>query len=169
MEEEIIRYDKWIEDSLRNVIKRALAVAAGEGLPGEHHFYITFNTGADGVTIPERLKPQHPDEMTIVIQHQYEDILVGDDDFEVTLYFGGRAGHLRIPFEAVTAFSDPSVNFALQFKGESENENENAGEDNKKSAAVEAFPEQDTEAGASAGGANKETGEVIALDSFRKE
>ena len=111
-----LSYEKWIEDAMRGVIRRSLAFVASEGLPGEHHFYITFRTHAEGVEVADLLRAQHPDEMTIVLQNQFSDLEVGEDLFAVSLTFDGRDTHLRIPFAAVTAFVDPSVNFGLQLK-----------------------------------------------------
>lgn len=154
MEKGTIRYDQWIEESLRGVILRALMLAEIGALPGDHHFYITFNTTAAGVIIPKPLKSQNPKQMTIVLQHQYENLKVGDDYFEVTLRFGGKPGHLRIPLAAVTSFTDPSVNFALQFKDDGEIKSFAAAEQNKGAADAEG---------------DDITGEVIALDAFRKK
>lgn len=109
-------YDQWIADALLSVVTRSLAVAADEGLPGEHHFYVTFKTDAPGVEMPSHIKARYPEEMTIVLQHQFWDLLVDDDVFEVTLKFQGRNTRLRVPMAAVTAFADPSVNFGLQLK-----------------------------------------------------
>ena len=111
-----LSYDKWIEDAMRGVVLRSLAFVAAEGLPGEHHFYITFRTRAEGVEVADFLRAQHPDEMTIVLQNQFSDLEVGEDLFSVSLKFNGRETRLRIPFAAVTAFVDPSVNFGLQLK-----------------------------------------------------
>lgn len=108
-------YEEMVEDALRGVLRRALAQTAEFGLPGEHHFYITFATAAEGVHIPNHLHEQHPDTMTIVLQHQYEDLLVTDEAFQVTLSFRGRPEKLTIPFAAVTAFADPYAKFGLQF------------------------------------------------------
>lgn len=111
-----LRYDKWIEEALRSVIRRALELAAKEGLPGDHHFYITFATATPDVQIPDYLKAQHPDEMTIVLQHQFEDLTIEDDYFSVVVRFKGKPENLVIPYYAVTAFADPAVNFGLQLK-----------------------------------------------------
>ena len=111
-----LRYDKWIEDALRGVIRRVLVQTAVEGLPGDHYFYITFRTKTDGVTLPGNLLAVHPDEMTIVLQHQFDDLVVDEDAFQVTLYFKGKGERLRVPLNAVTAFADPSVNFGLELK-----------------------------------------------------
>jgi hypothetical protein len=115
-----IRYDLLTQDALRSVIRTVLADAAVKGLPGEHHFFITFDTRADGVRMSARLKASYPEEMTIVLQHQFWDLNVGDDDFEVGLAFNGIPERLHIPLKAVKAFLDPSVQFGLQFTIETE-------------------------------------------------
>ena len=146
-----------------NVVVQALSHAALEGLPGDHHFYITFRTGAPGVEIPSRLKAQYPDEMTIVIQHQYSDLVVDSEGFGVTLKFQGRDTRLIIPLESITAFSDPSVNFGLQMKMPNELEDDEAQDP---PAAMNADSDMDAPPAAKR---PKGTGEVIALDSFRKK
>ena len=110
-----IRYDLLTQDALRGVIRTVLTDVAVKGLQGEHHFYITFDTRVDGVRLSARLKTIYPDEMTIVLQHQFWDLTVGEDDFHVGLAFNGIPERLYIPFKAVKAFMDPSVQFALQF------------------------------------------------------
>ena len=110
-----IRYDLLAQDALRGVIRTVLTDAAVKGLPGEHHFFITFDTRADGVRMSARLKASYPDEMTIVLQHQFWDLTVGEEDFDVGLAFNGIPERLHIPFKAVRAFMDPSVQFGLQF------------------------------------------------------
>jgi hypothetical protein len=124
-----IRYDLLTQDALRNVIRAVLADAAVKGLPGEHHFFITFDTRADGVRMSTRLKASYPDEMTVVLQHQFWDLTVGDDDFEVGLAFNGIPERLHIPLRAVKAFLDPSVQFGLQFTVESDAGKAEGGED----------------------------------------
>jgi hypothetical protein len=111
-----IRYDLLTQQALRGVVRAVLSDAARRGLPGEHHFYIAFDTNADGVRMPDRLRSQYPEEMTIILQHQFWDLKVGDDEFEVGLSFGGVPAKLVIPFEAVKGFFDPSVQFGLQFE-----------------------------------------------------
>jgi hypothetical protein len=111
-----IRYDLLTQQALRSVVRAVLSDAARNGLPGEHHFYIAFDTNADGVRMPDRLRGQYPEEMTIILQHQFWDLRVGDDEFEVGLSFGGVPAKLVIPFEAVKGFFDPSVQFGLQFE-----------------------------------------------------
>ncbi len=110
-----IRYDLLTQDALRGVIRTVLTDAAVKGLPGDHHFFVTFDTRAEGVRISARLKASYPDEMTIVLQHQFWDLQVGDEDFEVGLAFNAVPERLHIPFKAVKAFFDPSVQFGLQF------------------------------------------------------
>jgi uncharacterized protein len=110
-----IRYDLLTQDALRCVIRAVLTDAAVRGLPGEHHFFITFDTRIDGVRLSARLKASYPEEMTIVLQHQFWDLTVGDDDFAVGLAFNGIPERLHVPFKAVKAFLDPSVQFGLQF------------------------------------------------------
>lgn len=165
MEESPLRYDVWIEDALRAVIRNALAHVGREGLPGEHHFYVTFRMADLGVVVPPYLHAQHPDEMTIVIQHQFDNLHVDQDAFEITLFFKGKAERLRVPFRAITAFSDPSVNFGLQLKMITTEE-----EDDMDDADVEEddLP-QDASNTDEADGEPAKTGEVIALDTFRKK
>jgi uncharacterized protein len=110
-----IRYDVLARDALRGVLRQVLADAAEHGLPGEHHFYITFLSTADGVKLSPRLLAQYPEEMTIILQHQFWDLVVTEDRFEVGLSFGGIPERLIVPFASVTRFLDPSAPFDLQF------------------------------------------------------
>jgi hypothetical protein len=111
-----IRYDVLARDALRGVLRRVLNDAAAHGLPGEHHFFITFVSSADGVKLSPRLLAQYPEEMTIILQHQFWDLVVTEDRFEVGLSFGGIPERLVVPFSAIKSFFDPSVQFALQFE-----------------------------------------------------
>lgn len=111
-----IRYDLLTQEALRSVLRRVLQDTATGGLPGDHHFYISFNTGAPGVRISKRLRGQYPDEMTIVLQHQFRDLSVNEHAFEVGLSFSGVSEHLVVPFDAIKRFFDPSVQFGLQFE-----------------------------------------------------
>jgi uncharacterized protein len=111
-----IRYDILAQAALRGVVRTVLADTAKKGLPGDHHFKISFNTVAPGVRLSERMRAQYPQEMTIVLQHQFWDLTVGDDSFEVGLSFGGVPERVAVPFDAVTAFFDPSVQFGFQFE-----------------------------------------------------
>jgi uncharacterized protein len=111
-----IRYDVLARDALRGVLRRVLSDAATHGLPGEHHFFITFLSSADGVKLSPRLLAQYPEEMTIILQHQFWDLVVTEDRFEVGLSFGGVPERLVVPFSAIKSFFDPSVQFGLQFE-----------------------------------------------------
>jgi uncharacterized protein len=121
-----IRYDLLTQQALRGVVRNVLADAAKKGLPGDHHFYISFDTRADGVRLSDRLRAQYPDEMTIILQHQFWDLKVGDDEFEVGLSFGGIPERLTVPYEAINGFFDPSVQFGLQFEEVTEGEERSA-------------------------------------------
>jgi hypothetical protein len=111
-----IRYDVLARDALRGVLRKVLSDAATHGLPGEHHFFITFISTAEGVKLSPRLLAQYPDEMTIILQHQFWDLAVHEDRFEVGLSFGGIPERLAVPFSAIKSFFDPSVQFGLQFE-----------------------------------------------------
>jgi uncharacterized protein len=115
MPEDHIRYDLLAQTALRGVVRTVLADAAKKGLPGEHHFKITFATTAPGVRMSERVRAQYPQTMTIILQHQFWDLAVRDDAFEVGLSFGGIPEKLTVPFEALTGFFDPAVQFGFQF------------------------------------------------------
>jgi hypothetical protein len=116
MAQDLFDYPKMVETALRGVVRTALARAQREGLRGAHHFYVSFRTGAPGVAIPDYLLAKYPEEMTIVLQHQFWGLEVRDQDFSVTLSFHNRPEQLTIPFAAVASFADPSVHFALQFE-----------------------------------------------------
>jgi uncharacterized protein len=158
MPDDLLRYDRMVENALRGVVRDALNVALCHGLSGDHHFYITFLTNAAGVQIAPVLKARHPEEMTIVLQHQFWDLNVGEELFEVTLSFSGASQRLRIPFAAVTGFADPSVKFGLQFQAIEMDD------DDDDEVEVETVAEEKA-----APAAIEETGKVIALDAFRKK
>jgi hypothetical protein len=111
-----IRYDILAQEALRGVMRTVLTDAARKGLPGEHHFKITFTTTAPGVQLSDRMRAQYPEAMTIILQHQFWDLVVDDDGFEVGLSFGGVPERLVVPFDAITAFFDPAVQFGFQFE-----------------------------------------------------
>ncbi len=114
--EDLMDYESLQQDALRGVVRGALARVAGpRGLPGEHHFYISFRTDAEGVEAPDEILERFPEEMTIVLQNQFWDLAAADDRFSVTLQFGGQPKSLSIPYRAVTRFYDPSVQYLLQF------------------------------------------------------
>ncbi|HEV7519235.1 MAG TPA: ClpXP protease specificity-enhancing factor SspB [Thermoanaerobaculia bacterium] len=121
MDADRIDYQKLLQealrDALRGAVRRVLAQVADEGLPGEHFFYIGFRTDRPGVQVPRFLRDQYPEEMTIVLQNQYWDLEVEGESFSVTLTFGGARQRLTIPFQALTAFADPSAEFGLRFDG----------------------------------------------------
>ncbi|WP_234053045.1 MULTISPECIES: SspB family protein [unclassified Xanthobacter] len=125
-----IRYDLLAQEALRSVVRRVLLDVAKDGLPGDHHFYISFDTRAPGVRLSQRMREKYPEEMTIVLQHQFWDLNVTDISFEVGLSFGGIPEKLLIPFSALKGFFDPSVKFGLQFElAAPEDEAESDGED----------------------------------------
>lgn len=116
MAEDFIRYDVLVQDALRGVVRKVLKEVAESGLPGNHHFYIAFDTQSTGVRMSSRLREQYPEEMTVVLQHQFWDLNVTEHAFEVGLSFGGVPERLLIPFTAIKGFFDPSVQFGLQFE-----------------------------------------------------
>ena len=115
MNEDLLGYNEMVEHAMRSVVRKALDRAAKGGLPGNHHFYITFRTDHPDVMIPPRLAEQYSDEMTIVLQHQFWGLQPDDEGFDVELSFNRQHEHLRIPYAALITFADPSVNFGLQF------------------------------------------------------
>ena len=115
MNDDLIRYDVLAQDALRGVMRKVLGEVEKTGLPGEHHFFITFLTNAPGVRISSRLREKYPDQMTIVVQHQYWDLKVTDSSFEIGLSFSDVPERLLVPFAAIKGFYDPSVNFELEF------------------------------------------------------
>lgn len=160
MAKDLMRYDLMAQEALRGVVRQALLKAAGpEGLPGQHHFYVTFRTRGAGVDIDPSLLDKYPDEMTIVLEHQFWDLDVGDAGFEVTLKFSGVPKYLKVPFTAVSRFHDPSVGFHLQFE---------SGED----GVADATPigsEPAAPATTETADGDSDSAEVVSLDSFRKK
>ena len=157
--ESLLPYDAWTEEALRHVLVRALQHVAANGLPGQHHFYVTFRTDFAGVEIPKRLREKYPEEMTIVLQHQFWDLGVDEAAGTMTigLSFGGVPSHLHIPLAAITAFADPYVGYGLRFRAEA--------------APRAAEPEPEREAEPTAGEPVEkpaETPQVVSLDSFRR-
>jgi hypothetical protein len=167
MAKDFIGYQALTDQALRGVVRDALRRIEKSGLIGAHHFYLTFKTHADGVDIPEFLKEQYPDEMTIIIQHQYWALKIRDDYFEVTLTFKKLPAPLHIPFQALTAFFDPGVQFGLQFRGEGDGVPKAAtGPVMVATPAAEPAPEPEAEPEPAKPAA---PGEVVSLDSFRKK
>jgi uncharacterized protein len=181
-----IRYDVLTQQALRGVVRTVLADVAKKGLPGEHHFKIIFNTAAPGVRLSDRMRAQYPEAMTIVLQHQFWDLSVGEEAFEVGLSFGGVPERLVVPFDSIIAFYDPAVQFGFQFETV-EAETGEGGEAKPDSAAEkspapqrQSLPESKTDrvrATDSAKGApgppptgiDGGGGEVVRLDRFRKK
>jgi hypothetical protein len=166
-----IRYDILAQQALRGVVRTVLADAARNGLPGEHHFKITFNTTMPGVRLSDRMRGQYPEAMTIVLQHQFWDLSVGDDGFEVGLSFGGTPERLAVPFDAVTAFFDPAVQFGFQFETiEAETAEKPPAQATGQATEPEALPVPAKPAAGPDGGSGGGTGaEVVRLDRFRKK
>ncbi len=169
-------YPELMERALKSVVRAALDLIADDGLPGEHHLYITFRTEAPGVDITPRLRAQYPGEMTIVLQHQFWGLETDDVGFEVTLSFGGISERLVIPWDAMVGFLDPAVEFGLRFGtdleaalegevGEDDAEDDSGGDDTGEDGTAEDEDSDDSGPGDGAG----KTGEVVTLDSFRKK
>jgi hypothetical protein len=192
MSKDGLRYDRMVEAALRGVVREAVAQAAENGLVAGHHFYITFRTNAAGVDISDHLRAKYPEEMTIVIEHQFWDLTVTDEHFAVTLSFNNRPERLTVPFMAVGAFADPSVKFGLQFQetilsetpaAEAEPrlrlaeapaamEGPKGGKEKSSPKLVGEKPagEAQGDKGPAAGKATaKKPGEVVTLDTFRKK
>ena len=163
-DEPLLDYPRLIAEALRDVARRALLHAAEHGLPGDHHFYLTFRTDADEVHVPDFLRDQYPGEMTVVLQNQYWDLVVDDWGFSVTLAFEGSRQRIGVPFPALAAFADPAAQVGLRFEPQEEGEGEEA-EDGAE-AEGEAAEAEGGEVGSDLpeGGG----GEVVSLESFRK-
>lgn len=162
-DDDILRYDRMVEQALRGVVRQAVeeVIKNKSGLPGDHHFYITFMTDYPGVSIPAYLRDRYPGEMTIVLQYQFYDLSVDKEKMGVTLSFNNVPERLTIPLAAITIFADPSVNFALQFQP--------LGDD----SGPDFDPDDDSDEGEDKDGKGKaekgKTGEVVSLDKFRKK
>ncbi len=176
MSKDLIGYDKLVDRGLRSVVREVLRKAAAEGWPGPHHAYITFRTGAPGVDIPDSLRARYPDELTIVLQHQFWDLEVGDDKFAVTLSFNKVGQRLTVPFSALTSYADPAVKFGLQFQpGKPAGDRTGSGR-RPKARPVPATAERaardreaDPEAGDAEGTPDADDTKVVTLDQFRKK
>ncbi|WP_214469766.1 SspB family protein [Mesorhizobium sp. dw_380] len=179
MADDHIRYDILAQEALRGVMRKVLAEVARTGLPGNHHFFITFLTGAPGVRVSSRLRERYPEQMTIVIQFQYWDLKVTDTGFEVGLSFSDVPEKLEIPFSAVRGFYDPSVNFELEFdvKTDAQPDEEPATPtaepltivSEKKPKADKKAPAAEPEKKPAATDAGAKGAEVVSLDAFRKK
>lgn len=153
-----IPYERWTDDALREVVARSLDLAGAQGLPGEHHFYLTFRTDHPGTRVPGHLKAKYPQEMTVVLQHQFEALVVdrAAGFFSVRLYFGGVPSTLVVPFAALTGFADPSVRYGLRFQPQM---------DALPAASAEEPP---APAPAPAPAAAEAPAQVVSLDAFRR-
>ena len=168
MAQDLIRFDLLVQEALKGVVRKVLVEAAENGLPGEHHFFISFRTHAPGVRISPRLMERHPEEMTIVLQHQFWDLAVTEHGFEVGLFFKGVPERLLVPFDALTGFYDPSVEFGLKFElanvEPADNDSAAPAEPATLPIAASAAMEKASEPAAAGEGA-----EVVSLDAFRKK
>lgn len=194
MSKDYIRYDLLAQEALRGVVRQVLQSAAQQGLPGEHHFYISIDTTTPGVVMSERLRADYPGEMTVILQHQFWDLEVDDNGFSVTLSFGGNPERLVIPYAAIKGFFDPSVQFGLEFVAEDADAQDADGEDaadaGAQAPAASALPaaadadsaqkadsaNADTNAegdgdgkGDGSDGGNGDGATVVSLDAFRKK
>ena len=172
MSEDLIRYDILSQEALRGVFRKVLDEVIAAGLPGEHHFFITFDTTFPGVRLSKRMRERYPESMTIVIQHSYWDLKTSDTEFEVDLSFNDIRERLKVPFAAIQAFFDPSVKFGLQFdpdpaqlaQAELENEEQDVAD------ALQVVADETKAPSKKTPGKNAETpGEVVSLDAFRKK
>jgi uncharacterized protein len=175
---DLIRYDLLAQEALRGVVRRVIADAAKNGLPGDHHFFITFDTTKPGIKLSPRLHAQHPEELTIVLQHQFWDLAVSDDAFEVRLSFKGIPERLVVPFDAIKAFFDTSVKFGVQFDSADAVDEEAPAKTRESSALPAAAPSEPIGENAEIEAADVTDeepepppagGEVVRLDRFRKK
>jgi uncharacterized protein len=159
--ESLLPYEKWIEQALRHVVAQAIEHVAVQGLPGGHHFYITFRTGSPGVELPQRVRAQYPQEMTIVLQHQFWDLAYNRETqaIQVGLSFGGVPTKLVIPLDAVVEFADPHIRYGLRFQAP------DAAAD---SAETEEPPLPAPEEPEKLAAKDAEPGQVVSLDAFRR-
>jgi hypothetical protein len=159
--EDMIAYEQLMQDALRTVVRSALQQATGpRGIPGKHHFYITFRTRAPGVGLADHLRARYPEEMTIVLEHQFWDLEVFPDRFRVILKFSGQPQPITVPFAAITRFFDPSVKFGLQFEQHLD-ETRMASGDDAGTGHVQSMAAPEPRSSDAAG--------VISLDAFRKK
>jgi hypothetical protein len=166
MAEDLIRYDVLAQEALRGLVRKVLAEVAQTGLPGEHHFFVTFDTEHPGVRISSRLKAQYPNEMTVVLQHQFWDLAVSDSEFEVGLSFKGVPERLIVPFRALKSFVDPHANFGVKFDVPPEAEQAAAPAEAQSPPAVDAPGPAAQQPPAPAEGAGAS---VVSLDAFRRK
>lgn len=163
MAKDLLRYDKMIESAMRGVVRQAISEASRHGLPGAHHFYISFRTDHPGTVVPDYLKSRYPQEMTIVLQYQFWGLDVEEESFSVTLSFNNAHERLTVPFQAVTVFADPSVKFTLPFQAMSPAGQPQPTASEPAAAAVPAPPVPAAE------DVPAEGAKVVTLDAFRKK
>jgi hypothetical protein len=170
MDKDLLRYDRMVEAALRGVVREAIARVAGFGLPGGHSLYITFRSDFPGVDMPDWLKAQYPEAMTIVLEHQFWDLTADEETFGVTLSFKGRRQRITVPYAALSAFHDPGVQFGLRFDQSQEGEEKSAAQMGKPISAPTPLPapaaKPDPDAAAAEAG---KTAQVVNLESFRKK
>ena len=166
MAEDLIRYDILAQEALRGLVKKVLMEVAQTGLPGEHHFFVTFDTRHPGVRISSRLKAEYPNEMTVVLQHQFWDLAVTDTAFEVGLSFKGVPERLLVPFRAIDSFVDPHAGFSLKFDVPVEIP---AAEAPAEATPLLAPPATAAPTGPAEAPGSQPRGDVVSLDAFRKK
>jgi len=164
-DDDLLRYDRMVEQALRGVVRQAVREVIEKGLPADHHFYITFMTDYPGIKIPNYLKERYPDEMTIVLQYQFYDLGVDEEKMQVTLSFNNVPERLEIPLSSITIFADPSVNFALQFQPLGDEGDTDPGPGDDEGPSEKPGPED----GGKGKKASKKSGEVVSLDQVRKK
>jgi hypothetical protein len=162
--QDVLRYDKMVEGALRGVVRQAIQEVMKDGLPGDHHFYITFMTDYPGVQIPDYLRERYPGEMTIVLQYQFYELSVDEEKMGVTLSFNNVPERLVVPLAAISIFADPSVNFALQFQPLGDDDGPDGFDPDDMS-----FDDDDDDKTKGKKGKGEKTGEVVSLDQFRKK
>ncbi len=162
-----IDYGKLMHNAMRGLIQHVLSDVRDNGLPGAHHFFITFDTTHPDAELADWLRERYPNEMTVVMQHWFDNLVVGDDFFSITLNFGDQPENLTIPYDAILTFVDPSVEFGLRFESHDEDDDDDDAFEDE--AEVAPFVEvSDEEAAKEEADTGKPEGEVVSLDSFRK-
>jgi len=176
MSDDLIGYNDMVDQAMLNVVRQAVDFAVENGLPGKHHFYITFKTEYPGVEIPDQLHQRYPDEMTIVLQHQFWNLSSAGNAISVDLSFNQKLEHLHIPFASIVTFADPSINFGLQFHNSKDREGA------EPAASPEQVADEEKAAPKKVAQSNKKSpskppqdendpasGNVVTLDAFRKK
>jgi hypothetical protein len=171
--EDLMRYDVLAQHALRSVVKLALQRVVRDGLPGEHHFFISFDTNYPGASVSNRIKAKYPEDMTIVLQHQFRNLNVFDKYFEVELSFDNISERLIVPFASIKGFFDPTVQFGLQFEPGVLDDGEDAEpaevESETEVQAIDAAPVSSANDQAGAAAASNDDTTVVSLDAFRKK